>query len=63
MFEFVPEKFRQEMDPCHFVSLNAAGESVHSMMRQYTLAEVEAALREWLTAEIRHLEELEKKQG
>jgi len=59
LFQFVPEKFRQEMDPCHFVSLNAAGESVHSMTRQYALTEVEMALRAWLVAEIRHLEELD----
>lgn len=61
LFQFVPENFRAEMDPCHFVSLNAVGESVHSMTRQYTLAEVETALREWLVKEIRHLEEMDRK--
>ena len=60
LFQFVPERFRAEMDPCHFVPLNEAGESVHSMTRQYTLSEVETSLREWLLTEIRHLEELEQ---
>lgn len=60
LFEFVPEKFRQEMDACHFIALNTEGESVHSMSRQYTQTEVETALKTWLQAEIRHLEELEK---
>jgi hypothetical protein len=61
LFQFVPERFRQEMDACHFIPLNAEGESVHSMSRQYTPGEVEAALKNWLLLEIRHLEELEGK--
>jgi hypothetical protein len=61
MFQFVPERYHQEMEACHFIALNADGESVHSMSRQYTPAEVEAALKSWIEAEIQHLEELEKK--
>ncbi len=56
LYQFVPEQFRQELPPCHFIALNQAGESVHSMSRQYTTAEVEEALRQWLKAEIRRLE-------
>jgi hypothetical protein len=63
LFQFVPERFRQEMDACHFIPLNRDGESVHSMSRQYTPAEVEAALKIWLVDEIRHLEELERRVG
>ena len=59
LFQFVPERFHQEMNACHFIPLNRDGESVHSMSRQYTAAEVEAALKTWLEAEIRHLETLE----
>jgi len=59
LFQFVPERFHQEMNACHLISLNREGESVHSMSRQYTPAEVEAALKTWLEAEIRHLEALE----
>jgi hypothetical protein len=61
LFQFVPERYRQEMEACHFIPLNKDGESVHSMSRQYTPGEVEAALKTWLLAEIRHLEELENK--
>ena len=57
LFQFVPENFRQEMEACHFIALNREGESVHSMSRQYTPAEVEAALKTWLETEIRHLEQ------
>jgi len=63
LFQFVPERFHQEMEACHFIPLNRDGESVHSMSRQYTPAEVEAALKTWLEAEIRHLEELESQAG
>jgi len=63
LFQFVPERFHQEMHACHFIPLNRDGESVHSMTRQYTPAEVEAALKIWLQAEIRHLEELEAQSG
>lgn len=59
LFQFVPERFHQEMNACHFIPLNGDGESVHSMSRQYTAAEVESALKTWLEAEIRHLETLE----
>ena len=59
MFQFVPERYHQEMEAYHFVPLNRDGESVHSMSRQYTTAELEQAVKKWLKAEIRHLEELE----
>jgi hypothetical protein len=58
LYQFVPERFHQEMDPCHFIALNNDGETVHSMTRQYTPVEVEEAVRGWLRAEIRHIEEL-----
>ena len=60
LFQFVPEKYRPEMNACHFISLNREGESVHSMSRQYSPAEVEAALKLWLEAEIRHLEKQDR---
>ncbi len=62
LFQFVPEKFHQEMTACHFIPLNRDGESVHSMSRQYSPTEVEAALKKWLVAEIKHLEERERNQ-
>lgn len=57
LYPFVPEQFRQEINPCHFIELNQDGESVHSMTRQYTQAEVEQAVRLWLRAEIQRLEQ------
>ena len=63
LFQFVPERFHQEMEACHFIPLNRDGESVHSMTRQYSPAEVEAALKTWLQTEIRRLEGLEAQSG
>ncbi|HEX9110466.1 MAG TPA: hypothetical protein VF845_03235 [Terriglobales bacterium] len=59
LYQFVPEPFQQELHPCHFIPLNADGETVHSMSRQYTQVEVEQAVRGWLKAEIQRIEALE----
>lgn len=63
LFQFVPEEFQQESQPCHFIPLNEDGESIHSMSRQYMPGEVEEAVRSWLKAEIQRLEELERQPG
>ena len=56
LYQFVPEQYRQEHPPCHFIALNRDGESVYTMNRQCTTVEVEVALRRWLMAEIQRLE-------
>ena len=63
LYQYVPAAYCQEMDPCQFIALNRDGESVHSMIRQYTLVEVEQAVRAWLRTEIRRLAELENEPG
>lgn len=60
LYRYVPERFRQEAAPCHFISLNQDGESVHTMTRQCAPGEVEDALRAWLVGEIARLEALER---
>lgn len=60
---FVPEQFLQELLACHFIPLNQDGESIASVDRQYSPAEVRAKLKTWLQAEIRHLEELDLAEG
>ena len=59
LYEFVPEQFRQEADPCHFIPLNNDGETVDSMSRQYPQVEVVEAVRNWLKREIWRIEGLE----
>jgi hypothetical protein len=56
LYKFVPEKFQQELDPCHHIALNQDGESIHSMTRQCSPTEVEEAVRKWLQVEIQRLE-------
>ena len=56
LYPFIPEQFREDLQPCHFIELNKDGESVHSMSRQYTQVEVEEAVRKWLKTEILRLE-------
>lgn len=58
LYNFVPRQFQDEPTPCHRIALNADGESVYSMTRQYTPGEVEDAIRRWLIGEIRRLEAL-----
>ena len=57
LYQFIPEQFQQELEPCHFIPLNRDGESVHSMSRQYTAGELEEAVRNWLRSEIGRLEQ------
>jgi hypothetical protein len=55
--EFVPQGSQSEKIPCHHIPLNQNGETVHTMERQYTQAEVEEALRKWLRATIAKIEQ------
>jgi hypothetical protein len=51
--DFVPAEFREENIPCHFIPLNALGETVDSHAHQ---PELEEALGNWLRATIARLE-------
>jgi hypothetical protein len=55
--EFVPAESQTEKIPCHHIPLNQDAETVHTMERQYTQAEVEDALRKWLRATIAKIEQ------
>jgi hypothetical protein len=54
--DFVPGSCQDENVPCHHIPLNEVGETVDSMERQYTQAEVEEAVKNWLTDIIQRLE-------
>lgn len=57
LMEFVPSECRSEPVPCHHIPLNDACETVDSLYRTGTQEELEKALRNWLTATIKRLEE------
>ncbi|HTR65651.1 MAG TPA: hypothetical protein VMH85_07755 [Terriglobales bacterium] len=56
LMKFVPELFRNEAVPCHHIPLNPLGETVYTMERQASPAEVEETLKEWLRTMIHELE-------
>jgi hypothetical protein len=57
LHDLVPAQYRDENVPCHHIPLNEAGETVDTMERQYTQAELEDAVREWLRRVIRRIEQ------
>jgi hypothetical protein len=57
LMQFVPFEFRSEPVPCQHIRLNDACETIDSLYRTGTQAELEEALRNWLTATIQSLEE------
>ncbi len=63
LYQFIPEQFQHEPGPCQFIALNADGESIHTMSRQYRPDEVEQAVRTWLETEIRRLESVAQHEG
>lgn len=56
LHDLVPAQYRDENVPCHHIPLNEAGETVDTMERQYTQAELEEAMRDWLRRTIRRIE-------
>jgi hypothetical protein len=57
LMKFVPPECRCEPVPCHHIRLNEACETVDSLYRTGTQEELEEALRNWLKATIKTLEE------
>ena len=56
LYDLVPEQSVEENVPCHFIPLNGQGETIDSMERQYNQVELEEAVRNWLRATIKRLE-------
>ena len=54
--DFVPVKSLREDVPCHHIPLNAHGETIYTMERQYTPIELEEAVLTWLRNTIERLE-------
>ena len=54
--DLVPADAQTEQVPCHHIPLNPQGETVHTIERQQTQAELESAVRDWLRASIARIE-------
>lgn len=63
LMQFVPFACRCELVPCHHIRLNDGGETVDSLYRTGTQEELEEALRNWLAATIRKLEQKQIQAG
>jgi hypothetical protein len=57
LIDFVPADKRGEELPCHAIPLNAAGDTVESLEQEDNQAKLEEALKEWMGAKIKELEE------
>lgn len=55
--DLVPGEYREQDVPCHHIPLNELGETVDTMERQSTQVELEDAVRNWLRATIRRIEQ------
>ncbi len=55
--DFVPIRFLGEDVPCHHIPLNAHGETIYTMERQYAPSELQSAVRDWLRTTIERLEQ------
>lgn len=56
LIKFVPAQSRGERFPCRHIPLNDAGETIDSLYRSGTQAELETTVAEWLKKTIRKLE-------
>jgi hypothetical protein len=57
LMQFVPAKYRDQDMPCHHIPLNEGGESVDSIDRYGTQAELEEATSQWLRKTIARVEQ------
>lgn len=63
LMQFVPAAQRREEIPCRHIPLNESGKTIESLYRTGTQVEIEDALREWLRAAIKRLEEERARQA
>jgi len=57
LWEWVPERDKEEYIPCHFIPLNERGESIASLEAAGDREKAEQALLNWLDSTIQKLEE------
>jgi hypothetical protein len=57
LMQFVPEKYRDENLPCHYIPLDKEGETANNFERYRTQAELEEATAKWLRGTISRIEQ------
>ena len=53
LMQWVPEQYKNQELPCHFIPLNSAGQTVQSF--EGNQPHLEEAVKVWLREQIRHL--------
>lgn len=56
LIDFVPPDHQAESVPCHFIHLNAKGETIEDLESEDNQPKLEAALKDWLRAKIQEIE-------
>jgi hypothetical protein len=56
LMEFVPPEHRDKEDPCHYIPLNEAGETVASLSAQGDRERLQDAVLQWLKTTVARLE-------
>jgi hypothetical protein len=57
LIDFVNPNHKSETVPCHFIPLDEAGETVHTMEIEDNEAKLERKVKDWLRTRIREIEE------
>jgi len=63
LMAFVDDEHRREQVPCHYLPLNAAGETIVDLEARDNQAKLEATLKTWMSAKIKEIEEARAKAG
>jgi hypothetical protein len=63
LIDFVPPEKRSEQVPCHFVPLNAKGDTIEELEADDQTAKLEKSLKAWLKAKIQEIEEQRLAEG
>ena len=61
LLDFVTPEHQSEEVPCHFIPLNEAGDTIEGLELEDNEAKLERAVKDWLRARIREIEEQRSK--
>jgi hypothetical protein len=62
LLDFVPPEDRSEMVPCHFIPLTDDGETIEELESEGSDSRMEKLVRNWLRAQIDHIQNERMKQ-
>jgi hypothetical protein len=57
LIDFVANEHRSEEVPCHFITLNDAGDTIEDLEAQGNQAKLEANVKQWMRTKIKQIED------